>query len=102
MKAIITREDITGIYYTLPIFESNPRYYIEWQDIAVNGIIKKSNSSKKYEYRLILVPNGDGIWDQLRSYGRPDFTNREMYLINEGYFYLLDHPNIKEYEINLV
>jgi len=99
MKAIITREDIVGIYYMLPIFESNPTYYVNWPSIG--SLSKKSNSSKKYEYGLILVPNGNGVWDQLRSYGSPNLTDKEICLINENYFYILGHPEFKELTINL-
>lgn len=107
MKAIITREYVTGMYYRLPVFESNPIYYINWPDITwsnliTDGFSKKSNSSKKYEYYLILVPNGNGILNQLRAYGSLNFTDEEIRLINENYFYLLDHPDIKECEVNLV
>ena len=102
MKAIILRKCPIGIYYELPIFESNPKYCINWPDITIDGFQKKTNSSKKYEYYLILVPNDNDTQYQIRSYWTPNFTDEEMRLINEGYFYLLDHPNIKEYEINLV
>lgn len=100
MKAIITLNNIVGVYYTLPIFESNPTNHFGW--VWIDGLSKKSNSSKKDEYRLILVPNGNGIQEQLRSYGSPNFTDRDIRLINESYFYMLDHPDIKECEINLI
>lgn len=102
MKAIILKERPIGIYYELPIFESNPRYYINWPDITLEGLPKKTNSSKKCEYSLIFEPNGNGIWDQLRTYGLLDLTDQDIYLINKNYFYLLDHPDIKECEINLI
>jgi hypothetical protein len=102
MKAIILRERPMGIYYELPIFESNPKYCISWPDITIGGFQKKTNSSKKYECYLILVPNDNDTQYQIRSYWTPDFTDEEMRLINESYFYLLDHPDIKECKINLV
>ena len=102
MKAVILRERPIGIYYELPIFESNPRYCINWPDITLGGLPKKTNSSKKCEYSLIFESTRDDILDELRTFGPLDLTDREMYLINENYFYLLDHPDIKECEINLV
>ena len=101
MKAIILKERPIGAYYELPIFESNPRYCINWPDITIGGLPKKVNNSKKYEYSLIFEPNGNGIWDQLWTYGSIDLNDNEIHLINKSYFYMLDHPELQKITIPL-
>lgn len=102
MKAIILRERPIGRYYELPIFESNPKHYINLPDITWSGLLKKANISEKYEYGLIFESNGNDIYDKLRIFLSLDLTDSEISSINAAYFYMLDHPNIKEYEINLL
>lgn len=101
MKAIILKERPIGTYFELPIFESNPKHCINWPDITIDGLTKKVKSSKKYEYSLIFESSGNGILDELRMYGPQDLTDNEIHLINNGYFYMLDHPDLQEITVFL-
>lgn len=102
MEAII-RFDLppVGQYYTLPVFESYPKKIPglcwEW------WLREKYNVEKQY-ILIFKESNVSGIFNQMNEWEHvqnPELTEDQIYKINKLYFYMLDHPELKEASIDL-
>ena len=96
MKAIIEyTEPGFRAYFSLPIFDSNPQCL--WNVDYIFGDNQQKQwilTLKEHAFEFNPVIN-------IVYYFKPNLSEQNIREINEGYFYCLDHPDIKKLEINL-
>ena len=88
------------IYYNLPVFEAHPKPY--WNSFISYTIIKAKNKEDTQEFYYLSFIEISGEFNTVQLLPNLELTEAEIHIINESYFYILDHPDIKECEINLV
>lgn len=107
MKATIQFGELPPSYYTLPVFESKikpivrPLTYADFMRVIfpdAKTVSYKDNT--KTDYYLTFCANEAGLFEQM-SLWNIVLTNSDIRSINEAYFYLLDHQELKEISINL-
>ena len=102
MKATIQFGKLPPSYYTLPVFESKikpilrPLTYVDFIDII--NLSYKDNI--KTDYYLTFDSTGGGLFEQILLWNIV-LTDSDIRSINEAYFYLLDHQELKKISINL-
>lgn len=104
MKAIIKKglPEEAQCYYELPIFDAQPIMNMRlWMENFLCNEFKTNDIEYWLYFEYNTIPQGILYQAQFDMYQWVELTEYQIHKINELYFHMLNHPEIKEMSINL-